>query len=107
MAVDFVFDIDGYPNQTQRVIIDNKTYDFTFVYNGYGESWRLFIAEPGAEPLCSFKLTAYCDSLDPYKYNLSIPQGTLFMGGVINMDVRVAQFNIGVGKECFLWYLGS
>ena len=105
MAVSFVFDLgDGYPDQTQRVVIDNKTYDFRFVYNSYGESWKLFISPPGADPICSFKLTAYSDPLDAYKYNLDIPQGSLFLGGVVSENVRIGQYNTGIGKECFMWY---
>lgn len=105
MAVSFIFDLDGYPNQTQRVIIDNKTYDFTFVYNTYGESWKVFISPPGAEPICSFKLTSLTEPLTAYQYNLSIPQGIIFSGGVVNASARIGQNNCGVGKECFLWYL--
>lgn len=105
MAVNFIFDLDGYPNQTQRVVLDNKTYDFTFVYNSYGESWKLFIAEPGAEPMCSFKLTTMTEPLTAYQYNLNIPQGILLAGGVVNISARISKDNCGVGKEVFLWYL--
>ena len=105
MAVDFVFDLDGYPDQTQRVVIDNKTYDFRFVYNNYGESWKLFISPPGADPICSFKLTAMTEPLNSYQYDETIPQGIILAGGVINMSARLSQNNCGVGKECFLWYL--
>lgn len=105
MAVDFIFDLDGYPDQTQRVVVDNKTFDFRFVYNSYGECWRLFISEPGAEPLCSFKLTAMTEPLSAYQYSLSIPQGIILAGGVVNMDIRLSQDNVGVGKSAFLWYL--
>lgn len=105
MSIKFVFDIDGYPNQTQRVVIDNKTYDFTFVYNEYGDSWRLFIAEPGAEPLCSFKMTSMNLPLLPYQYNLTIPQGNLLCGGVIDITVRLEKDNIGIGKSAYMFYL--
>lgn len=105
MAASFIFDLDGYPDQTQRVIVDNKTYDFRFVYNSYGESWKLFISPPGADPICSFKLTAMTEPLSAYQYNLDIPQGSLLSGGVVSIAARLNQNNIGVEKECFMWYL--
>jgi hypothetical protein len=105
MEVTFVFDIDGYPDQTQRVVLDNKTYDFRFVYNSYGESWKLFISLPGADPICSFKLTSNTQHLKSYQYNLEIPQGDLIAGGVVDFSARLTQNNIGVGKGAYMWYI--
>lgn len=106
MATSFVFDIDGYlDDQTQRVVLDDKTYEFRFQYNYRDESWSCFVGPVAGKPACSFKITSFTDDyLKAYHYNESVPQGKLYAAPLNNPRARVGRYNLGKGKEVELWY---
>lgn len=105
MATSYIFDIDGnIDDQTQRVVLDNKTYEFRFQYNYRDDSWNCFISPVGGEAYCSFKLTSFNEFLAPYKYNENIPQGELHAAPINNPRTRITRYNVGPSKGVELWY---
>lgn len=105
MITSFVFDVNGdIDDQTQRVILDDKTYEFRFQYNYRDDSWICFIGPVSGEPYCSFKLTSFNEMLAPYRYNENMPQGELFAAPLKDPRTRITRYNLGIGKGVELWY---
>lgn len=101
----FEFDIDGdIDDQTQRVVLDDKTYEIRFQWNYRDESWTVFLGPVAGEPYCSFKLTTYNDLTAAYRYNEDMPQGLFMACGYISTRSRIGRYNVGPGKECFFVY---
>ena len=93
MATSQVFDIeDGYPDQTQRIIIDDKTYEVRFLYNGRGESWTMYIGDVGADPTVSFKLSSYTKHLTPYNYSLNLPSGDIIAAALADFNATSSAY---------------
>lgn len=105
MATSQVFDIeDGYPDQTQRIVIDNKTYEVRFVYNSRGESWTMYVGDVGSDPTVSFKLSSFTKHLEPYNYSPNLPSGEIIAASLRDFDARITQYNVGPSKQIELWY---
>lgn len=104
----FEFEIDGsVDDQTQRVILDDKTYEIRFQYNYRDESWSCFLGPVAGNPYCSFKLTTYNDLTQAYKYIEDMPQGTFNAGGYISQRSRIGRYNVGPGRECYFMYIST
>lgn len=105
MATSQVFNIEeGYPDQTQRIIIDDKTYEVRFIFNERGESWTMYIGDVGADPTVSFKLASYTKHLTPYNYSLNLPSGDIIAAALADFSARITQYNVGPSKQVELWY---
>jgi len=103
----FEFELDGTDDQTQRVILDNQSYELRFQWNYFMETWGVSIGEIGGEPFCYFTLTTYNDLTAAFRYDERVPQGTFFAGGYINSSTRIGRYNVGPSRECFLIYLSN
>ena len=105
MSTSQVFNIeDGDPDQTQRIIIDDKTYEVRFIYNERGESWTMYIGNVGADPTVSFKLSSFTEHLTPYNYSTHLPSGEIIAAALRDYDARITQYNVGPSKQIELWY---
>lgn len=96
--------VDGYPDQVQRVVIDDKTYDVRFIYNERGESWTMYIGDVGADPTVSFKLSSFTLHLTPYNYSTNLPAGEIVAAALQEDYARITQYNVGPSKQIELWY---
>lgn len=91
----FDFEIDGYPDQTFRVVLDSITYELRFMWNERDESWFMSFGDVGTDPTFTTKLTCYTDILAPYRYRDNIPQGNLVLFPLRVVSARVGRYNIG------------
>ncbi|HAZ57419.1 MAG TPA: hypothetical protein DCY22_02320 [Bacteroides graminisolvens] len=96
--------VDGYPDQIQRVVIDDKTYEVRFIYNERGESWTMYIGDVGADPTVSFKLSSFTLHLTPYNYSTNLPAGEIVAAALQEDSARITQYNVGPSKQIELWY---
>lgn len=92
----FDFELDGYPWQTFRIVLDSVTYEVTFQWNERGEYWQFSIGDVGTDPTVTFKLTAMVDLLAPYRYMDNLPAGNLILLPLRDVGQRVGRYNIGV-----------
>ena len=79
--ITFVWDIDGFPDQTMRVVLDNETYEMRMQWNERDESWWLSLGPVGDSPLVTRKVTACQDILDGLHYRDDLPKGRLMGQG--------------------------
>lgn len=100
----FDFDIDGYPDQSFRIVLDSKTYEVRFRWNARDESWLFDLGDVGTTPTISMKLTAFSDLLAPYRYKENVPQGNLFLIALRNISDRPGRYNIGVLSQIQMVY---
>lgn len=91
----FDFEIDGYPDQTFRVVLDSVVYELRFVWNERDESWFFSLGDVGTEPTITTKLSCYTDILAPYRYRDNVPDGNIFLFPLENIRERVGRYNIG------------
>lgn len=75
----FTWDIDGYADQTMRVVLDSQTYEMRFQWNERDESWLVYFGDVGSDPTISFKLTAFVDFFASYQYLENIPLVSLWL----------------------------
>ncbi len=75
--ITFSWDIDGFADQTMRVVLDSQTYEMRFQWNERDESWLVSFGDVGSTPTISFKLTTIFDIFAPFKYLENIPSGQL------------------------------
>ncbi|URC22646.1 hypothetical protein KASHIRA_00520 [Serratia phage vB_SmaM-Kashira] len=92
----FDFELDGYPWQTFRVVLDSVTYEVTFVWNERGEYWQFSFGNVGTAPTFTCKLTCFVNILDPYRYKDNIPAGNLILLPLRNIGERVGRYSIGI-----------
>lgn len=104
MSIKFVFDIDGFPYQTSRVVLDSNTYEMTLKWNERDEAWWYYIGDVGADPTVGFKLSTMTDILAPYRYMDNIPQGYITLLGLRDPRTRAGRYNIGYKKDVFMIY---
>lgn len=104
MRKTFEFDLDGYPDQTMRVVLDSETYEIRFQWNERDESYMMSIGDVGADPTVTVKVTAFVDLLAPYKYLDNLPKGTLMVFSFTAPTERVGRFNVGPKKSVQLLY---
>lgn len=91
----FDFAIDGYPDQSFRIVLDSNTYEVRFQWNERDESWLFHFGEVGLPPTITMKLTAYTDLFAPYRYMDNIPTGNLVLYSNTNVRARPGRYNIG------------
>lgn len=104
----FDFSIDGYPDQSFRIVLDSVTYEVRFQWNDRDESWVFHIGDVGTDPTVTMKLMPYVDLLAPFRYMENIPKGNLFMfTGPQNWDARPSRYNIGILSEIQLTYASN
>lgn len=104
MKITYSWDLDGYPDQTMRVVLDSVTYEMRFQWNERDESWLVYFGDVGSEPTVSFKLTAFVDVLQPFQYLENIPNGRLMVISYTSFRKRVGRYNIGFLSELQLFY---
>jgi|SRR5699024_167593 len=104
MKVTFSWDIDGFADQTMRVVLDSRTYEMRFQWNERDESWLVYFGDVGSEPTVSFKLTTIFDILGPFKYMENIPNGVLSVWSFSSSTKRVGRYNIGFLADLQLLY---
>lgn len=91
----FDFALDGYPDQSFRIVLDSATYEVRFVWNERDESWLFHMGDIGTAPTFTCKLTPFVDILAPYQYLDNVPRGNLFMFPSRNISERAGRYNIG------------
>lgn len=96
MIPTFDFELDGYPDQSFRIVLDSNTYEVRFQWNERDESWLFSLGDVGADPTISCKLTCFSDILAPYRYRENIPQGNLYLLPLRDVRARPGRYNIGV-----------
>lgn len=101
----FTWDIDGYADQTMRVVLDSQTYEMRFQWNERDESWLVYFGDVGSDPTISFKMTAFVDFFSPYQYLENIPPGKLMVISFTDYKKRVGRYNIGFLSELQLIYV--
>lgn len=101
----FSWDIDGYADQTMRVVLDSQTYEMRFQWNERDESWLVYFGDVGSDPTISFKLTAFVDFFQPYQYLDNIPEGKLVVLSFTEYKKRVGRYNIGFLSDLQLVYI--
>lgn len=100
----FDFEIDGYPDQTFRIVLDSNTYEVRFRWNARDESWLFDLGDVGAPPTISMKLTALNDLLEPYRYLENVPTGNLYLIPTRDVETRPGRYNIGVLTDIQMLY---
>lgn len=103
-AITFSWDIDGFADQTMRVVLDSQTYEMRFQWNERDESWFVYFGDVGADPTISFKLTTIFDIFQPFKYLDNIPDGQLRVFSFTQSTKRVGRYNIGFLSDLQLLY---
>lgn len=103
--ITYTWDIDGYADQTLRVVLDSQTYEMRFQWNERDESWLVYFGDVGQDPTISFKMTAFVDFLEPYQYLDNIPGGKLMVVSYTYVKQRVARYNIGFLSSLQLVYV--
>lgn len=91
----FDFSVDGFPDETFRLVLDSVTYEVRFVWNERDESWFFSLGDVGADPTITTKLTCYTDLLAPYRYMDNIPAGNLVLYPLRDIRERVGRYNVG------------
>lgn len=91
----FDFELDGYPNQSFRVVLDSVTYEVHFYWNERDESWFFGLGGVGTDPVIRTKLTCYTELLAPYRYMDEVPNGNLYLFPLRDIRERAGRFNIG------------
>jgi len=104
-TITHTWDIDGYADQTMRVVLDSQTYEMRFQWNERDESWLVSFGGVGEDPTISFKLSAMVDFFAPYQYLENIPSGELMVISFKNYKKRVGRYNIGFLSELQLVYI--
>lgn len=104
-TITYTWDIDGYADQTMRVVLDSQTYEMRFQWNERDESWLVYFGGVGEDPTISFKLSAWVDCFAPYQYLDNIPAGKLMVISFNNYKKRVGRYNIGFLSELQLVYI--
>lgn len=102
--ITFSWDIDGYADETVRVVLDSQTYEMRFQWNERDESWLVSFGDVGSRPTISFKLTSIFDIFAPFKYMENIPSGQLRIFSFQQSTKRVGRYNIGFISELQLLY---
>lgn len=100
----FDFEIDGYPDQSFRIVLDSTTYEVRFQWNERDESWLFHFGDVGVTPTVTMKLTAYTDLFAPYRYMENIPAGNLVLIAQRNRRARPSRYNIGVLTDIQMTY---
>lgn len=102
--ITFSWDIDGFADQTMRVVLDSETYEMRFQWNERDESWLVSFGDVGQRPTISFKLTTIFDIFAPFKYLENIPSGQLRVFSFTQSTKRVGRYNIGFLSDLQLLY---
>lgn len=100
----FDFEVDGYPDQTFRIVLDSTTYEVRFIWNERDESWLFCFGDVGADPTFTCKLTCYTDILYPYQYLDNVPNGNLYIAPLRDVRERVGRYNIGINTGIQMAY---
>ena len=102
--ITFTWDIDGFADQTMRVVLDSVTYEMRFQWNERDESWLVSFGDVGSNPTITFKLTSFIDVFEPFSYLDEIPNGTLIVYSFSQSTKRVGRYNIGFLSDLQLLY---
>ena len=102
--ITFTWDIDGFSDQTMRVVLDSETYEMRFQWNERDESWLVSFGDVGEKPTISFKLTPIIDILAPFRYMENLPDGELVVFSFTQSTKRVGRYNIGFLSDLQLLY---
>jgi hypothetical protein len=102
--ITFTWDIDGFADQTMRVVLDSQTYEIRFQWNERDESWLVYFGDVGSTPTISFKLTTIFNLLEPFQYLDNIPSGDLCVFSYTQSTKRVGRYNIGFLSDLQLLY---
>lgn len=94
-VITFDFELEGYPDETFRVVLDSATYEFRFMWNERDESWFMSMGDIGSDPTFTTKLTCFTDILAPYRYLDNVPGGNLVLYPLRNIRERVGRYNVG------------
>lgn len=102
--ITFTWDIDGFADQTMRVVLDSVTYDMRFQWNERDESWLVSLGDVGSDPTITFKMTAFVDLLAPFNYLDELPNGQLIVYSFKESTKRVGRYNVGFLSDLQLLY---
>lgn len=91
----FDFELDGYPDDSFRVVLDEATYEVRFMWNERDESWFFSMGDVGTDPTFITKLTCFVDILAPYRYRENLPEGNLVLYPLRDIRTRVGRYNVG------------
>lgn len=105
--ITFTWDIDGFADQTMRVVLDSITYEMRFQWNERDESWLVSFGDVGEDPTITFKLTAFVDIFRPFQYLDNIPNGKLYVASLLQYKKRVGRYNVGFLSELQLMYISN
>jgi hypothetical protein len=73
-----------YPAYTKELLLEEKSYLFTFVWNTRGEFWTVSIYDTSRNPIIEgIKLVLNYNLFKDYKH-LNIPEGNLYVIDVTN-----------------------
>lgn len=100
----FDFELDGYPDDTFRVVLDEATYEFRFMWNERDESWLMSMGDIGSDPTFTTKLTCFTDILAPYRYKENVPEGILALYPLRDIKERAGRYNIAPLKGIVMTY---
>lgn len=90
----FDFELEGYPDETFRAVLDESTYEFRFMWNERDESWFMSMGDIGSDPTFITKLTCFTDILAPYRYMDNVPEGKLVLVPLREVWERPDRYNI-------------
>lgn len=84
----------------QFATLDSARYAFRFRYIAYDDAWRMWLLDLDETRIAGpIRLVPGIDLLAPYKYDLRVPQGQLFLfsetreeGTLANIDSTVSLF---------------
>lgn len=105
-VITFTWDIDGYADQTMRVVLDNETYEMRLQWNERDESWWLSLGALGDDPLVCRKVCNCQDILDGLHYRDDLPKGKLIVLCFKDQLYwgRCGRYNMGARSELQLVY---
>lgn len=105
-VITFTWDIDGYADQTMRVVLDDETYEMRLQWNERDESWWLSLGALGDDPLVCRKVCNCQDILDGLHYRDDLPKGKLIVLCFKDQLYwgRCGRYNMGARSELQLVY---
>ena len=103
----FFLPIDDNPDNTQRIQLEDDTYDFRFRWNSREEAWYCYLGLTGGTPRVKFKMVVGMDLLNAYRAYEDIPSGALYMIDLDQIYGRPGRNNVGQASRFRILYIGA
>lgn len=93
-----------YPAHTKELVLDEKSYVFTFVWNTRGEFWTLSIADTDKTTILDgIKLVLNYNLLQDF-HHLAVPEGNLYVIDLSNNVSKIQYSDFTNERKLMLIY---